>query len=187
LLRRAFFSSLGLTLNFQQGDLVTITSREELRLAEAELEAAEMVKRGPVAEALADEGSPEESSKVDKPQVQQSKSAPEFMRLHIVEVSPEQEPPVPDDDDVVDTTEDILEEEEPEEELSVEKVDSTLESEVDPPENEEVTEAKSNKSGKKEDGQPAGEEMEIDDWLFDFAQLFRTHVGEIFFLNPPRG
>ncbi|CAM6106593.1 unnamed protein product [Calypogeia fissa] len=159
-----------------EGDLVTITSREELRLAEAELESAELAKRQSLAEVPIDESNPDGSRTVDKLQVQRSKTALELLRLHIVEVSPEQEPPVPEDDEVVDTTEDIFEEEGPAEEVSVDK-DESVESAIDPPENGEISDDKTNKSVKKDDGQPAGEEMEIDDWLFDFAQLFRTHVG----------
>lgn len=144
-----------------------------------------MAKRQLIAEVPIDESIPEGSRTVDKFQVQRSKNSLELLRLHIVEVSPEQEPPVPEDDEVVDTTEDISEEEDPAEEDTVDKDKSLVVSAVDPPEIGDLSEDKTNKSVKKDDGQPAGEEMEIDDWLFDFAQLFRTHVGEIFFLNTP--
>ncbi|GFQ07404.1 hypothetical protein PHJA_002884500 [Phtheirospermum japonicum] len=64
-------------------------------------------------------------------------------RLHIVEVNPEQEPP-------------ILEEEEIEEVKPIEIEKEKMEASEDEPECKEV---------------------EMDDWLFEFAQLFRNHVG----------
>ncbi|VFQ88919.1 unnamed protein product [Cuscuta campestris] len=104
------------------GDLVTITSTAELRLAE--------------------------SSVVDPVGT---------LKLHIVEVSPEQEPP--------------LLEEEVEEEKPVES-DTVVESDITKTENDVTDKGKSGTSGDLET-----KEVEMDDWLFEFAQLFRTHVG----------
>ncbi|KAJ8550189.1 hypothetical protein K7X08_033896 [Anisodus acutangulus] len=101
------------------GDLVTITCTAELRLAESWVDS--LVSKAPDA----DEG-----------------DSIGMLRLHIVEVSPEQEPA-------------LLEEEE---ERPVEMINKT----------EKAT-------TKTED--PECKEVEMDDWLFEFAQLFRIHVG----------
>lgn len=128
------------------GDLVTITCTAELRLAEISVNNL----------------SPKD------PDTEKENSF-EMLRLHIVEVSPEQEPP-------------LLEEEE--EKPSEDKGDETgsqsslgdsvagaLENEVDKTEKG----APKEKSGTSEE--PECKEVEMDDWLFEFAQLFRSHVG----------
>lgn len=128
------------------GDLVTITCTAELRLAEISVNNL----------------SPKDADT-------EKENSFEILRLHIVEVSPEQEPP-------------LLEEEE--EKPSEDKGDETgsqsslgdsvagaLENEVDKTEKG----APKEKSGTSEE--PECKEVEMDDWLFEFAQLFRSHVG----------
>lgn len=142
------------------GDLVTITSTDELRLAELFVD-SNLLKEL-------------ESDKSDSISV---------LRLHIVEVSPEQEPPL------------LEEEEEKLVENEVTKGDesgshSSLGDSV--PEVTEVTEVTevpdtevdkiiTKKDVSKEKPGATGDneckEVEMDDWLFEFAQLFRSHVG----------
>ncbi|BFI39627.1 protein PHOX [Marchantia polymorpha subsp. ruderalis] len=154
------------------GDLVTITSREELRLAEAAADEAGRSKKLDAGDTPVPDAS-EKQVPLPIPT-----SVPELVRLYLVECTPEQEPPIPEDDEIV-----ILEEDDVVESLGEDMVTESLEvlpdseKDVTLPEDGQVAEAKTSKSAKKEDGQPAGEEMEIDDWLFDFAQLFRSHVG----------
>ncbi|CAK7351557.1 unnamed protein product [Dovyalis caffra] len=133
------------------GDLVTITSTTELRLAESSVD----------------------SLLVKEPDTDKTDSVG-MLRLHVVEVSPEQEP--------------LLLEEEEEEEKPLESeenkgdesgshsslgepVSEVVDIEVDKAEKETTKE----KPGASED--PESKEVEMDDWLFEFAQLFRTHVG----------
>ncbi|KAI8525034.1 hypothetical protein RHMOL_Rhmol13G0197000 [Rhododendron molle] len=132
------------------GDLVTITCTKELKLAESSVDG--VIVEDP------------ETGKVD---------SVGMLRLHIVDVGPEQEPP-------------ILEEEEEEKSLTTEEIkgdesgshsslgDSAVESvdtEIDKPGKEPPKE----KSGALED--PECKEVEMDDWLVEFAHLFRSHVG----------
>ncbi|KAI5414519.1 protein CLMP1 [Lathyrus oleraceus] len=139
------------------GDLVTITSTDELRLAESFVD----------------------SYLLKEPESDKSDSI-SVLRLHIVEVSPEQEPPL------------LEEEEEKLVENEVAKGDesgshSSLGESV--PEVTEVTEVPdievdkvaAKKDASKEKPGATGDneckEVEMDDWLFEFAQLFRSHVG----------
>ncbi|KAL3679757.1 hypothetical protein R1sor_022713 [Riccia sorocarpa] len=167
--RKRFPALKAVLIKYQdaEGDLVTITSREELRLAEAAADEAGKSKKLGTGESPAPDSG--ENS------VPAQASIPELVRLHLVECTPEQEPPVPEDDEIL-------------EEAEVDSVDEEITADADgglpeaekdgsPGDGGQVGESKASKSARKEDGQPAGEEMEIDDWLFDFAQLFRTHVG----------
>nr|XP_027089228.1 protein CLMP1-like isoform X1 [Coffea arabica] len=131
------------------GDLVTITCTAELRLAES----------------CVDWLSPKD------PDSDKQDSAG-TLRLHIVEVSPEHEPPL------------LEEEEEKPAETEATKEDENAsnsslgESVVEPVDNEVVKTEKpapKEKTGISED--PECKEVEMDDWLFEFAQLFRSHVG----------
>ncbi|CAK8564425.1 unnamed protein product [Lathyrus sativus] len=139
------------------GDLVTITSTEELRLAESFVDSYLLKEL--------------ESDKSDSISV---------LRLHIVEVSPEQEPPL------------LEEEEEKVVENEVTKGDesgshsSLSESAPEVTEVTEVPEIEVDKLAAKKDaskekpgatGDNECKEVEMDDWLFEFAQLFRSHVG----------
>ncbi|GJW61886.1 HSP-interacting protein [Tanacetum coccineum] len=78
-----------------------------------------------------------------------------MLRLHVVEVSPELEP--------------LLLEEEPEEENKEDRIDRELVNE-----SAEVSVKKTDKEGADD---TEFKEVEMDDWLFEFAQLFRTHIG----------
>ncbi|KAJ3693277.1 hypothetical protein LUZ60_008757 [Juncus effusus] len=124
------------------GDLVTITGTDELRLAEFGLNQSVPIETG-----------------------NEEKNTLSLMRLHIVEVSPDQEPPL---------TEEELEE-------LPEESESELESEEKEQQNAEtlvVNETESpNKDHKKSCGHAECKEVEMDDWLLHFAELFRTQVG----------
>ncbi|KAM1347923.1 hypothetical protein ACFX2H_036795 [Malus domestica] len=129
------------------GDLVTITSTAELRLAES----------------CADKVISEE------PEIDKADSIG-MLRLHIVDVTPEQEPPLLEE-----------EEEKPVESEGVKEDESNSslgESVLAPADYETVKsekEAPKEKPGASED--PECKELEMDDWLFEFSQLFRSHVG----------
>lgn len=128
-------------------DLVTITCSGELRLAEVYVD----------------------SLMAKEPDTDKSDSYG-LLRLHVVDVSPEQEPL-------------ILEEEEEEKQLENEGIkgedesgsslsDSVVETETDGKTDKATLEEKPSAPQ-----DPEGKEVEMDDWLFEFAQLFRTHVG----------
>ncbi|KZV16131.1 hypothetical protein F511_13267 [Dorcoceras hygrometricum] len=133
------------------GDLVTITSTSELKMAESYVDS--LIPTDPDADNGGSIG---------------------MLRLHIVEVSPEQEPP-------------LLEEEEDEEEDK--EVEKLLDCKgVAVVENLDASKLKTvnDEVGNKEKffrakpiapEQPECKEVEMDDWLFEFAQIFRTHVG----------
>ncbi|XP_057499083.1 protein CLMP1-like [Actinidia eriantha] len=148
---KRFPSSKSVLIKYKDndGDLVTITCTNELRLAESFVDS--LIPKEP------------ETNKIDSIGI---------LRLHIVDVSPEQEPPI------------LKEGEEEEKSLESEGIkedesgsnsslgDSDVETvKTDKPEKE----APKEKPGASED--PECKEVEIDDWLFEFAQLFRTHVG----------
>ncbi|GFY91702.1 octicosapeptide/Phox/Bem1p (PB1) domain-containing protein [Actinidia rufa] len=148
---KRFPSSKSVLIKYKDndGDLVTITCTNELRLAESFVDS--LIPKEP------------ETDKIDSIGI---------LRLHIVDVSPEQEPPI------------LKEGEEEEKSLESEGIkedesgsnsslgDSDVETvKTDKPEKE----APKEKPGTSED--PECKEVEIDDWLFEFAQLFRTHVG----------
>ncbi|MCE2056113.1 Protein clmp1 [Datura stramonium] len=129
------------------GDLVTITCTTELRLAESWVDS--LVSKDPEA----DEG-----------------DSIGMLRLHIVEVSPEQEPALLEEEErPVESVETIADESGSYSSLS-DSVVETLDIEIN----------KSEKGTTKEKTiteDPECKEVEMDDWLFEFAQLFRTHVG----------
>eukprot|EP00262_Sarcandra_glabra_P019411 TRINITY_DN7305_c0_g1_i1.p1 TRINITY_DN7305_c0_g1~~TRINITY_DN7305_c0_g1_i1.p1 ORF type:complete len:527 (-),score=128.20 TRINITY_DN7305_c0_g1_i1:263-1645(-) len=148
------------------GDLVTITGTEELRLAESCVDqlCLKDMTEGPETE-------------------KRSNVAFEVLRLHIVEVSPEQEPPL------------VEEEEKPVQDPPMEdegvkidesasqssKGDSVLESAdnditVKTGLEEEIPKGKAGDDDNNNNNAQC-KEVEIDDWLYEFAQLFRTHVG----------
>ncbi|KAL8546830.1 hypothetical protein ACS0TY_006521 [Phlomoides rotata] len=126
------------------GDLVTITCSAELRLAESSVD-----------------------NSIPKDPDTKKRESLGMLRLHIVEVSPEQEPPL------------LEEEEEKPVESEVAKVDENVAQEDSAVDTEiESTEklVQKGKTGGPED--PECKEVEMDDWLFEFAQLFRadTHI-----------
>ncbi|XP_008803520.2 protein CLMP1 [Phoenix dactylifera] len=148
-----------------EGDLVTITSSVELRLAES----------------CADQLAPPKDSK-ESPEINKDEKL-QALRLHIVDVIPEQEPSLPQE-------EDEEEEEKPVEDEGLTKVDESLshssagdsgldgvDNEVMKTDQEKELPKESGLDGKKECDHAECKEVEIDDWLFDFAQLFRNQVG----------
>ncbi|KAL3850907.1 hypothetical protein ACJIZ3_012789 [Penstemon smallii] len=124
------------------GDLVTITCTPELRMAESCVD--NLVPKDP------------DTDKGD---------SIGMLRLHIVEVSPEQEPPLLEEEE-----EKPIENEIANEDLAdsiVEAVDSEIHN------TEKIAQKEKNETKEDLDCK----EVEMDDWLFEFAQLFRTHVG----------
>lgn len=147
IVRSRFPSSKSVLIKYKDndGDLVTVTCTAELRLAES---AADGV--------LTKEPESDKSDSVG------------MLRLHVVDVSPEQEPPLLDEE---------VEEEEVEEEkppVEEEDIRASLSETVS---ETEVSNEKSDKEKTPSSEDPEMKELEMDDWLFDFAQLFRSHVG----------
>lgn len=152
---KRFLSAKSVLIKYKDndGDLVTITCTTELRMAESSVDSLLSKPR---------EGG------IDQPE------SVAMLRLHIVEVNPEQEPP-------------LLEEEEEEKkpvESEATKGDESAShsslphSAIETMNTETCKEAEevlNEKSNSVEDSK--GKEMEMDDWLFEFAQLFRAHVG----------
>lgn len=131
------------------GDLVTITCTEELKLAEACID----------------------SQLLKEPDTEKSDSVA-TLRLHVVEVSPEQEPPLPEEEDEkpVEVEGNKGDESGSHSSLGDSSIEAR-EADVD----KKDTETSKDKSGAADE--PECKEVEIDDWLFEFAQLFRSHVG----------
>lgn len=127
------------------GDLVTVTCSAELRLAESSVD--NLIPKDP------------DTEKGD---------SPAMLKLHIVEVSPEQEPPLLEEEEesvVVKGDENVSQS------SAADSAGEALESEIDS--TDKIIQKE--KTGGTED--PECKEVEMDDWLFEFAQLFRTHVG----------
>ncbi|KAL1805869.1 hypothetical protein ACET3Z_028937 [Daucus carota] len=132
------------------GDLVTITCSAELRLAEVFVD----------------------SLMAKEPDTDKSDSFG-LLRLHIVEVSPEQEPLIVEEEEEEKQLENEVNKGEYESGSSQsESVVETVETETDGKTEKTTLDEKPSASQ-----DPEGKEVEMDDWLFEFAQLFRTHVG----------
>ncbi|PQQ21145.1 uncharacterized protein Pyn_04468 [Prunus yedoensis var. nudiflora] len=148
---KRFPSSKSVLIKYKDndGDLVTITSTAELRLAES----------------CADRVIPED------PEIDKADSIG-MLRLHIVDVTPEQEPPLLEEEEEKAAENEGIKEDESNSNSSLSE--SVLEAgdyETDKVEKE----AQKEKPGASED--PECKELEMDDWLFEFSQLFRSHVG----------
>ncbi|PON56708.1 N-terminal acetyltransferase A, auxiliary subunit [Parasponia andersonii] len=147
---KRFPSSKSVLIKYKDndGDLVTITSTDELRLAES----------------CADSHIPKDvgTDKTD---------SVGMLRLHIVEVSPEQEPPLLEEEEEKPLENEVKGDESGSHSSLGESLLEVADSEVDKTEKEATKE----KPAASED--PECKELEMDDWLFEFAQLFRTHVG----------
>ncbi|KAJ4981746.1 hypothetical protein NE237_032583 [Protea cynaroides] len=148
---KRFPSSKSVLIKYKDadGDLVTITCTGELRLAESSVDAL------PVKET--------ETEKTN---------GLGMLRLHIVEVNPEQEPTLVEEEEEKPVEDEMAKEDEggcrsSASDSVVEVVDTEI------PNIEQ--EAPKEKVGAADDAEC--KEVEIDDWLFEFAQLFRTHVG----------
>ncbi|KAH6795508.1 hypothetical protein C2S51_036494 [Perilla frutescens var. frutescens] len=127
------------------GDLVTVTCSAELRLAESSVD--NLIPKDPDTE---------------------KGESPAMLKLHIVEVCPEQEPPLLEEEEesvVVKGDENVSQS------SAADSAGEAVESEID--NTEKVIQKE--KTGGTEDLEC--KEVEMDDWLFEFAQLFRTHVG----------
>ncbi|XWS27681.1 hypothetical protein CRYUN_Cryun25bG0002200 [Craigia yunnanensis] len=145
----SFIQSVLIKYKDSDGDLVTITCTNELRMAESSVDTLIPIE-----------------SEADKT------SGFGVLRLHIVEVSPEQEPPLSEEEE-----EKPLESEEAkaDESGSHSSLGDTMSEGVDTEIEKTEKEASKEKVGALEDQEC--KEVEMDDWLFEFAQLFRTHVG----------
>ncbi|KAK8651720.1 hypothetical protein V6N13_141306 [Hibiscus sabdariffa] len=149
---KRFPSSKSISIKYKDndGDLVTITCTTELRLAEFSVDALIPI------ESVADKA-----------------TGFGMLRLHIVDVSPEQEPPLPEEED-----EKPLESQVAKLDASLshsscgESVSEGVDTEIEKTEKEA---SKGKTTVTSED--PECKEVEMDDWLFEFAQLFCTHVG----------
>ncbi|XP_024931646.1 protein CLMP1 isoform X2 [Ziziphus jujuba] len=148
---KRFPSSKSVLIKYKDndGDLVTITSTAELRLAES----------------CADSLIPKD------PELDKAESIG-MLRLHVVEVSPEQEPPILEEEEEKPVENEGIKGDESGSHSSLgESLLEVADSEIDKVDKE----APKEKPGVSED--PDCKELEMDDWLFEFAQLFRTHVG----------
>lgn len=150
IVRKRFPSSKSVLIKYKDsdGDLVTITCTSELRLAELSVDHHSGSQKDP------------ESDKFDNLGM---------LRLHVVEVNPDQEPPLLEEDEqeekLVDTEESKVEENG--------SHDSAMEEDAE----REKEVPKDSKPVDSLGDHPECKEVEVDDWLFEFAQLFRTHVG----------
>ncbi|XP_068645028.1 protein CLMP1-like [Aristolochia californica] len=139
-----------------EGDLITITGTEELRLAES----------------CADHLNPKEKP-VGKDDLLM------VLRLHVVEVDPDQEPALVEEEEKPALVEEegVKVDENGSHSSAGDSVSEGIENEVAVPKagaSEEIQKVKTADSiGNNVDCK----EVEIDDWLYEFAQLFRTHVG----------
>ncbi|KAF7071950.1 hypothetical protein CFC21_077161 [Triticum aestivum] len=145
---KRFPSSKAVLMKYKDadGDLVTITCTSELRLAEA---------CGVGTDAM------EGDTKLP------------MLRLHIVEVSPEQEPPLPTEEQKLEEEELLITGEDSSSHTSAEVANA----EMTKPDLENGVAEQSTLTGKKDCGHAECKEAEIDDWLLQFAELFRNQVG----------
>ncbi|EAZ43849.1 protein CLMP1 [Oryza sativa Japonica Group] len=138
------------------GDLVTITCSAELRLAESCVDIA--------------------GSEVIEDGARHGQKLP-MLRLHIVEVSPDQEPPMPTEEEKLEQDNELLvkgEDNSPHASAAVVTDAEVTKQDVE----NVVAEAEQNTlTGKKDCGHAECKEAEIDDWLLQFADLFRNQVG----------
>uniref|UniRef100_A0A7N0TU30 PB1 domain-containing protein n=1 Tax=Kalanchoe fedtschenkoi TaxID=63787 RepID=A0A7N0TU30_KALFE len=144
---KRFPSSKSVLIKYKDsdGDLVTITCTEELRLAET----------------CADSVLPSRPES-DKPE------GYGMLRLHVVEVAPDQEPPVVEEEEEKEPAE-------PEDSVSDSSLGGSVLETVDTDPAKLEKEPQKDRKGASED--PELKEVEMDDWLYEFAQLFRTQVG----------
>ncbi|XP_056159792.1 protein CLMP1 [Syzygium oleosum] len=150
---KRFPSSKSVLIKYRDndGDLVTITCSSELRMAESSVDSH-----------IEKEPEPEKTDSIG------------LLRLHIVEVTAEQEPPLLEEDEEkpVESEEENKGDESQSHSSLGESVIEAGDSAIDKIEKEVP---KDKQPGTLED--PECKDVEMDDWLFEFAQLFRTHVG----------
>ncbi|KAI4374055.1 hypothetical protein MLD38_012099 [Melastoma candidum] len=149
---RKFPSSKSVLIKYKDndGDLVTITSSSELKMAECSVD--------------------EVFNKDLEPDKHDSLG---MLRLHVVEVSAEQEPALLEEEEERPIESEDTKGEESRSNSSLgESLSEVVEGAVDKAQEEQLQKDK-----------PVAlegteyKDVEIDDWLFEFAQLFRTHVG----------
>lgn len=175
IVRKRFSSSKAVLIKYSDldGDKVTITSTEELRLAEsAAAQQAEQKNTVNVNVVSAPSG---ESNVTQNMPNQNAMNCP--LKLYVVEVNPEQEPLIEEEEEpVLDGVED--EDDKVEENISglLEESNDGMIKDLGKELNEQVSQV-AEKYKNEDDSQLEGKEIEIDDWIFEFAQLFRTHVG----------
>eukprot|EP00249_Psilotum_nudum_P014628 c24925_g1_i1 orf=210-2735(+) len=180
--RKKFPSSRSVLIKYKdlEGDLVTITSTGELRLAETvvDLEA----ERNAITDTRVSPSEQQGRSPINTSLSLSTSAGYLPLRLHVVEVSAEQEPIVEDEDIFIDSVaEDVSQNVE---EISNSSRESVEEEEVSVRQeqvhkflNVDSKLSHSEKQEKPEGSQPDGKEFEIDEWLLEFAHLFRTHLG----------
>ncbi|RWW58232.1 hypothetical protein BHE74_00034937 [Ensete ventricosum] len=142
------------------GDLVTVTSTAELRLAESSVD---------------------ELNKKEKKDgtVMDMDDKLQLLRLHIVEVCPEQEPLIPEEEEKLPEDEGLIRTDQSVSESSNgDSIAEAVNNDVIKigSEAEEVAKEKG-EDANKGCGHAECKEAEIDDWLFEFAHLFRNQVG----------
>uniref|UniRef100_J3KUS8 PB1 domain-containing protein n=1 Tax=Oryza brachyantha TaxID=4533 RepID=J3KUS8_ORYBR len=138
------------------GDLVTITSSAELRLAESSVDIT--------------------GSEVVEDGARSGQKLP-MLRLHIVEVSPDQEPPMPTEEERLEQDDELLAKGEDSHPYTSTAEVSDAEVTKQDMENIVAEAEQSTLTGKKDCGHAECKEAEIDDWLLQFADLFRNQVG----------
>lgn len=174
IVRKRFSSSKAVLIKYMDldGDLVTITTTEELRLAE--VAAAQLAERKRTGNSKSDSSAIMDLKGTESIPNQSLTNDP--LRLYVVEVNPEQEPLIEEEEEpLVDVVqEEDVKAEENASGSSEESNGSIVEDlSKEPDKQVSLEEASKDKNG----DELEGKEVEIDDWLFEFAQLFRTHVG----------
>lgn len=154
IVRKRFQSAKSVLIKYRDndGDLVTITCTSELKLAEACVD--NLVPKDP------------ESDKID---------SVGMLRLHIVEVNPEQEPPIPEEEEKTMESEEIKADESGSHSSLGDFGADSIETEADKTDDKTSIEINKGKPDVSEEAEC--KEVEMDDWLFEFAQLFRNNVG----------
>ncbi|CAO2842470.1 unnamed protein product [Amaranthus hypochondriacus] len=151
---KRFPSSKSVLIKYKDsdGDLVTITCTSELKLAETCVD--NLVPKDP------------ESDKLD---------SFGMLRLHIVEVNPDQEPPIVEEEEKPSESEEIKGDESGSHSSLGDLGVDSHEIEVEKADDKAPTETQKGKTELSEEAEC--KEVEMDDWLFEFAQLFRNNVG----------
>jgi len=134
------------------GDLVTITCTTELRMAEACVDSL-----------LQKDGENNKAESIG------------MLRLHIVEVNSEQEPPVTEEEERPTESEDTKGDETGSHSSLGDSGVESIGTEADKIDDKAVKEIPKEKAAAS--GEAECKDVEMDDWLFEFAQLFRNNVG----------
>lgn len=174
IVRKRFSSSKAVLIKYMDldGDLVTITTTEELRLAEAA--AAHLAEQKRTGNSNTDSSA--NGGLNGKESIPNQSLTNDPLRLYVVEVNPEQEPLIEEEEEPL--PDEVQEEDAKAEENASGSSGESNGSTVEDPSKEPNKQVSLEEAGKDKNGDELeGKEVEIDDWLFEFAQLFRTHVG----------